>query len=738
MKVKSGRGAFGTRAALIGVVGSFAFASPSFMTLPPLAGTTYYVNAELGNDVCYTGTLPYPEDLCPGPINGPFRTITRGLAAITAVPPPPAPFTIMVAGRFRDFPPLGPYEYDAALGEVFPLEVPPDTLLRYDAANSDVAPPTTTKVPAIIRSPLGPAPYVVRFSASGGVQYTAASGMDGSGAQPGLPYGFEIRGGDRALVLGATGPGSRMDVRIERVQVVGDGQFPVHGFAVTEGTAGFVIQNCRISADGIAGQYDGLVHLYAGRDGVSAGCTAGAKGIMAPTIRDTILTVENLPGTTTPTTRYFGIWAEACLGASLDLTVMGIDLDGRAGALGGIPYGIAQGVYVLTRGLTPAPVRIESSRIRNCGTYGIQLELGLSVLPGVADVSIRSNAIENTGVAPDLPGLTGFFVGSGLKLNIHTGSSLRGTVSANTFTGNRIGLNVDQQSLAPFPGVLTVDRNSFVGQVFDSFYPVGNPTGYGIVVTITSGAVLDSQLRFDSNILTLNQRDAVWVEPNLVYPGSGGGDITCWFRNNRVHANGSPPPAPLTDGYRIVRPTGATGAIAPLLIHETIVGQKGYGVRFINNGAGTPAAWPEIWNSIIWNNNLAPIGTGDDLFGFFFQAGLGGRVWNSDFCGMPFGLGSCGTVSQPTSANGFCISSDPVFVDEIGGNFELSCGICPPCSPPCGNCPLSNCVDIQSGVNPPPGSAPPLDALGRSRSVRIETSALLPDMGALELQTSCP
>ncbi|MGH7152119.1 MAG: hypothetical protein ACREIU_15545, partial [Planctomycetota bacterium] len=352
--------------------------------------------------------------------------------------------------------------------------------------------------------------------------------MDGSGAHPSLPYGFEVRGGDRALVLEATGPGSRMDVRIERVRIVGNGQFPLHGFARADGTARFVVQNCRISSDGPAGQYDGLVHLYAGKDGsLGNSCGTNPTGVMAPTIRDTILTVEDLPGTTTPVARYFGIWAEQCFGASLDLTVTGIDLDGRSVA-GGFPSGISQGVYVLARSVIPTPVRVESSRIRNCGTYGIHIEDGLSLQPGVAALSILSNAIENTGVAPDLPGLQGFHVGSGLKLNIHAGSSLRGTVSANTFTGNRIGLDVDQQSSVPFPGVLTVDRNSFVGQVFDPAYPGGNPTGYGIVVTVTNGAVLDSQLRFDSNVLTLNQRDAIWVEPYLVYFGSGGGDITCW------------------------------------------------------------------------------------------------------------------------------------------------------------------------------------------------------------------
>jgi hypothetical protein len=160
-----------------------------------------------------------------------------------------APFTVRVAGRRNAA--GNPIVHNAALGESFPIRVPADTLLQYDPTYSE-------GVRVIIEGPLpGNGANTLEFRACaaptcGGTVFGPSAGIDGSGL---APYGFELRNGDRNLVLEAAGAGRRMDVTIKGVDFTGapagssNPTNDVDVYVYNGATGSPLFQNCRFSTD---------------------------------------------------------------------------------------------------------------------------------------------------------------------------------------------------------------------------------------------------------------------------------------------------------------------------------------------------------------------------------------------------------------------------------------------------------------------------------------------------------
>ncbi|HET6203455.1 MAG TPA: hypothetical protein VFI25_11715 [Planctomycetota bacterium] len=145
--------------------------------------TTYYVNGVTGN-TCHDGLVPVPSDLCtpgspPPTIPGPFKTITAAVQA-AANPASGTPVTILVAGVTSGGTPV---VYNAALGESFPISVPAETMIRYDAANS---------TPGTLVSVDGGGTALSVFEFLG--PFSAAGGLDGSTLGSGI-QAISVRGG---------------------------------------------------------------------------------------------------------------------------------------------------------------------------------------------------------------------------------------------------------------------------------------------------------------------------------------------------------------------------------------------------------------------------------------------------------------------------------------------------------------------------------------------------------------
>ncbi|MCI0589693.1 MAG: hypothetical protein L0323_22990, partial [Planctomycetes bacterium] len=173
--------------------------------------TTYWVNGLTGN-TCHDGLAPVPSDLCipgspPPTIPGPFKTITAAVQA-AATPANGIPVTILVAGVTSGG---SPVVYNAALGEVFPLSVPRETMIRYDAANS--TPGTLVTVDAAGTG----ATRVFEFLASPGNTFSSAGGLDGSTLGAGT-QAIRIRGADQGVRIAATlGAANSITVRNVRI-----------------------------------------------------------------------------------------------------------------------------------------------------------------------------------------------------------------------------------------------------------------------------------------------------------------------------------------------------------------------------------------------------------------------------------------------------------------------------------------------------------------------------------------
>ncbi|MCI0587332.1 MAG: hypothetical protein L0323_10880, partial [Planctomycetes bacterium] len=304
-------------------------------------------------------------------------------------------------------------------------------------------------------------------------------------------------------------------------------------------------------------------------------------------------------------------------------------------------------------------------------------------------------------------------------------------------------------------------RNRIQGQVFASMLnylsstPALNYAGTGVLISAENGAAIDSSVVFDSNEVSGNQGRGFLVATRTpVFGGPSPVSLAPRLQNERIWSNGTVAAAG-QEGVLIYDGAlgGSGGAVAPLFVLLDVWGHPGFGV----NNAFTTSA-PQLWNSNVWGNNA---GNGDlNNFGFSNTLPVGGRVAFSNFCGGPFQLlvpaVICGT--QPTAIPGAagsdgCISSNPYFANPAAGDFELTCAPAGSCANAqlIGDCSQSEAVDAAAlagtsvgdqaaGTQITLASIPGLDALGRPRPIQVLCSApqVLPDMGALEKQTTTP
>jgi len=713
------------------------------------AQTTLYVNAECGFD-CFDGLSPVGNcDACPFPAppdRGPFRTLSRAANEVTLLGPGAGPFTIRIAGRADNA--GNPFIHNTALGEQFPITIPHNTLVQYDPTHSDSV--GGIKVRAIIDGESS-ASSAVRFTAATGQVFTSSMGLDGTG---GVPYGLEIRGATNgSLFLESRDTATRLDIKIEAVLLSGGtlGN-SLAAYAFNDGAASFQVRNCRIEADvtnGSSTSGNGVVVLRAGYDPQS-GPTGAGPGIMTPEFRDTVITVDLDPATGLVASKYYGVYCDGYhAGSSISPSFLTVSLDGRSNP--SLPEGIDQGVYVQAASATDSAFSLASSTVTGCGIYGIHVAAGLGMGPGTADITVADNRISNNGLRPDQ---LLFLPGSGFLLKIDSGGVVKADVSSNLFSENLIGMSVFAE--ATTPPKISIYNNHFALQVatppsLDCLCTNGPcPVGVGIALFTEGQGVLDPQVVIDSNLIERNQGAGVLISHGYFFGSAG---ITSpVLRNNRIWNNAplvSPPPCPLLVGHGVRIQTLGTpfGVIQPVLVNETIVQHPSFGV--INASA---AAVPEVWNSIVYDNNpgVTSPGAAKDLSGFAFgpPAGLA-SVNYSDFCGAPWTATPpvpCGSVSDPAFPH-MCISSDPQFESAppppLAPNLQLICaggGTVPPspCSTPCYAAGLpgggSRCIDRATSSAPAYST---VDATGAPR-IGLVSGTAVPDMGALEKRTCTP
>ncbi len=814
MKVMARDGSAGSRGFQLPVyLVMFVAAVPARALAPVAPATVLYVNAELGDDDCFDGLAPLPSVELPCPIPfppvppppppypGPFKTITRALTTITQNPMygNGPPFAVRMAGRWHEglgasyiYGPAGPANYS---GETFPLVVPPQTLLKADAANSERFGGSTVTV--IIEAPLatGPAPYLpaamnaIEFIAGAGVNFTAQGGLDGTEIPP---YGIEVRGGTRNIYLQASGSGAAMSIRVQKVWFSGNAAYNFDAHINTGALGNFTVLDSQFTTyvevgpnvpagGGIAGENhtdQALVHLSS--MATQVGGTVLVP-VLTPTFTNNFITVVQAPGTP-PGPRPevpWGMVVDLSLGSDASPTISSLTVDGAAsattaeGILIGFEFGSntqnLQGSAFFPR--LPR-LNLTASDIRNCAVFGAAVATGAGGTPPnptITRLEIAGNQFVNNGVRPQaLPNVNSnsthsLFPGSGLHLVIREDNSwFVGTIANNTVTGNRTGIALSSGSVGPWawfttpplplptePQGLTISGNDISGQVF---FPPGMPCplppafcppfpypgdGVGLILADDVGSNNSGGPGLlDGRILVDSNRihgnNRHGVWMRLQLPGS---TISPLLRNDRIWGNGNV--APGGDGVRVEligAPAGST--LTPTLLHETIVNQDHPGGFGVNNvaGVGSAISRPVIWNSIVYFN-----AGGVDLSGFSFPPfATGGLVNSTDFCGTPWGVG-CGTQTTPNAAG--CLSADPVFGSVLLSDFELTCsgaGSPPSCGcagPPAG----SACIDAGS-PSPPAPLLPAVDAKGADRTVTL-TAGLppdTPDMGALEKQTCIP
>jgi len=724
--------------------------------------STFFVNARIGSDT-NDGSSPTPA---PGN-RGPFKTITRGIQA-SGAPGILLPAMIRIAGTYDPAStsyPQAPLHYDTALGEVFPLTVPPRILLQYDATNSDRDPsiPGAT-YRAFVNGGATPSP-TIQFVATNGQNFTSEGGLDGSGGGAAGPsQGLVFRGGSSNVYLEASGTNSRLDIQLDRISC--EGGFPpafggggpnaVLAFVWNGASSAIAAAGSRFSTSlsSVPGSNVGVVELHAGCPPPATGtCTAGGVGTMMPTFSTSVITVGIDPGTGLPAEVEYGLFANAAnAGSLLEATLDGVTVDGASVPPNTNP-GILEGIYVRPELSGTVSVELVSGcRVTKCRAYGVQYEVGVAQTGGTGIISTKGGTIEKNGLAvPPMFAGTLFLPGSGILLNLWTGASVSGDIKGVLFDGNVIGLGVYTRST--IPPSLVVSGNEFVSQVYDPALAMAcqDGTGAGLVISQTMGGVIDSNLVAEGNRFHGNEREAVLLMPGIVY-GPAGGTMEPLFRNNRIWGNGTlfvpppvPPPTPClpVTSYGTAAAVridaslqGAGGMLAPILIHETIADNPGLGVW---NVVPSASSVPQLWNSIVWGNNAM----GGDLSGFDFVGATQGVVWFSDFCGAPHPPspgGPCGSQS-PSTGNNFCRSTTPGYLNPGAGDFELTCSGTNPCQ--------SLCIDsaAESMDSNVPASLVPLfptvDALNRLRVVDLNTPNPPPgtvdaDMGALEKQTSLP
>jgi hypothetical protein len=778
--------------------GSLALSPPAPAILPA-AGTTIYVNGETGYD-CYDGLAPRPDDLCLPPpepaVPGPFKTITKALTTIAQNPAIGSgpPYTVRVAARFHEG--IGAqyvYGYSPSAvnytGETFPLLVPPRTLLRADAANSELAPGRRV----IIEGPVPPATNAVdtlQFLAGGTDNFTSEGGLDGTEIPD---YGIEVRRGGRSVFLEANGllgprwptipPGPSppvppaMSIRIERVWFSGGAAYALDAHIETKGTGDFTVLNCQFTTaitvfvDPLSApvgqpvphaQHTGqaLIHVYGVGDPPPP--TPGALTFLTPRFADNLLTVLPGPGGVLPDVEW-GMVLEPWFYTESDIQVTGLALDGAASP--GVPgRGIAVGIELAsnTMGGSPLPgapgagiFTLTGSDVRNCRVFGLALATGVwsgIYAPPTATVTrlnVSANRITGNGLVPDdpFPSISTHFEFPGAGIHMVRrpagGSEFVGGIASNTITDNRIGIAYSAGGVPLGPvGGFSISGNTISGQ---DLYPPGyvpppfsfvGADGVGMIVGddtpggLSFGGDLSPTFVVESNRVFDNSSHGIWLAKWWSVS-----NLAPLLRNNRTYQNAA-------DGVHISLGPGVTGPgqLEPTLVHETVVFHgNGYGVNNVP-GIGSAISRPVIWNSIVYSNAGAP--GAPDLSGFSFPPfATGGLVNFSDFCGLPWAV-ACGTVPSINPPIAGCVNADPVFVAPGPPGFNLSCATGgSPCPGGCASICISPCIDAASPTGPGSPLMPVIDGTGADRTVSLNQPCPAtepPDMGAIEKQGCTP
>jgi hypothetical protein len=687
--------------------------------------------------------------------------------------------------------------HDANLSppEVFPLRVLPGYRLKYDSVNS--LPNTAVEISGPLPGTGFPA---VEFLAVNGAQYGAygiSDGIDGTG---GPTFGFEIQGGDINLLAHAGPPvgsvPSIVAVQIDSVSFEGEAKPPgsppparsvncLNIQALAGGRVTMTVANCSFSTetdltlcpnvtgytgaspavwtDGQVPQNPALIYIVgtelAPNQGTFLQVTL-SNALVLP-----LATVGPVPEVT------HGIRIEQAGTTILSsVTIERSTVEGNANADPAVPEGISVGICH-TPYLCADLLQVFSTIVQDCGQYGI-LTTPLGVGPVVPVVELSGNKVLGNGTranpvgncqfvawasctAGSLPSVTYCLPGAGIANEcLGPQVSVGGTIDQNELLANRVGLSIvaaESPGSVGAPGLM-VKRNHFEGQVYAPPLLYCDPTspfpcstavyysGTGVLISAQNNGQIDLSGLFDSNMYTGNEGRGVLIASRNA-PGGPPANLSPVLVNERIWSNGTVAAAG-QDGATIF--AGATGAgagpVQPLFVNCTIWGNPGFAV---NNLTATSEAI--LWNSIAYGNH----GGAGDLNGFVFPS-VGGpalgdpRTVNySDFCGSPWDvmLVPCGSQLDPALPH-FCISAPPMFVGPPPPGFELTCGgggTPPGCVPPCFTPGVpgggSRCIDRANSAAP---FFPIFDAKGAFRSVGLNSTTAVPDMGALEKQTCTP
>jgi hypothetical protein len=411
---------------------------------------------------------------------GPFQTITRALQAVQSsiIAGDLPPYVVKIAGRWNVA--AGqPYVHSAIPqatpcyqfpGEMLPLVIPRDTVLQYDATNSEPQPGTRPLLPVVIEGPPQPtAVNTIEFTATSSQNFTFLGGLDGTFG--GGSHGLQIRGGRVNVRLRADGAvggsGNRMDVQIKNVLFGGRADsYDLEVEVINGATSAFSMTGCKVTTDQAfaLGANAALVSLN-----VTSG-TSGSGSSLTPGIASTVFQVDPPAiGARLPEVPV-GIRATATtpLGgpsATLVLDLDSVYISGNSSSDPTNPQGLTQGMWVTSTGQTNSTLNLVSSTVQGCGVYGAQVDFSFSLATTVTMLDISKNQFIGNGPRATPTAFSAFtpFPGAGLLLYPSSNNAVSGAVEDNTFSGNVIGIALATLS-APSPP-LSIARDTVRNQV---------------------------------------------------------------------------------------------------------------------------------------------------------------------------------------------------------------------------------------------------------------------------------